>query len=951
MRKLFFLFVCASVSLFAYSQKKPLDHSVYDSWKSVGPSAPGSPLITKDGSFAIYSINVQEGDNKLVITNLNTYEQFTFDRATGAKFTENNAAVTFTIKPFFKDVKIAKQKKKKPEEMPKDTLGIYLTKTKSIKKIPYLKAYKLGKEANDYLAYQTNPPADTSKVKKDSKPSVKKDKDEGSDLFVYKIADGSADTLKYVSDYSFNNEGNKLYFIRKPNSKDSLFKSGLFVYYPAERKTVEIMSLIKKQSVNLPQINDSCGKAAFFAYLDTTKLGKKSVSIYTLDKGSDTPVEAVSYKSKGIPANWRLTDNIANFSKDGKRLFVGTAPVMPERDTTIDMSEKAKLDIWHYNEPYIQPYQLLNLQRDNKRSYLAYVNLENNEGLIQLANEEIPSVVIPNSLSANWGYSNNTEPYEMESQWSSDPHSDIYFINIKDGSSRLFKKSVYFRGFSVSEKVKYLVWFDLADNQYYTYNIETEKQVCISKGLNVDLTDDMHDTPEMTSPYGSGGWMDDDKALLIYDKYDVWRVDPEGILPAVNITNGIGRKENKRFRIVRLEDEMSMMGFRSGGKKTPLNDKSTVYFSVFDFNTKYNGYYSKNLSKKGSVPVALCLEPYTFNQTKKANESKTIVYLKGNFNESQNVWITKDYFKTQKKISDINPQIKDYNWGTVSLYKWKTNNGFESEGILYKPEDFDSTKKYPMIVYFYETHSEGLYNSLSPQPSRSTINIPYFVSNGYLVFTPDIHYTIGHPGQSALDCIVPGVELLCKNSWVDSNNIGIQGQSWGGYQVAFMVTRPDVFKWKAAGAGAPVANMTSAYGGVRWGSGMVRQFQYEDTQSRIGKTLWEGLDLYLENSPLFHADKVQTPLLIMHNDKDDAVPWYQGIEYFTALKRLGKPVWMLQYNDEYHNLRERVNAKDLSIRLQQFFDHFLKGKPMPVWLKSGVPATMKGIDWGFDLVE
>jgi dipeptidyl aminopeptidase/acylaminoacyl peptidase len=295
--------------------------------------------------------------------------------------------------------------------------------------------------------------------------------------------------------------------------------------------------------------------------------------------------------------------------------------------------------------------------------------------------------------------------------------------------------------------------------------------------------------------------------------------------------------------------------------------------------------------------------------------------------------------------------MKDYNWGTVSLYKWKTRNGFESEGILYKPEDFDSTKKYPMLVYFYETHSEGLYNYLAPQPSRSTINIPYFVSNGYLVFTPDIHYTIGHPGQSALDCIVPGVELLCKNSWVDKDNIGIQGQSWGGYQVAYMVTRPEVFKWKAAGAGAPVANMTSAYGGIRWGSGMVRQFQYEDTQSRIGKTLWEGLDLYLENSPLFHADKVQTPLLIMSNDKDDAVPWYQGIEYFTALKRLGKTAWLLQYNDEYHNLRERVSAKDLTIRLQQFFDHYLKGKPMPVWMKTGVPATMKGIDWGFDLTE
>jgi len=238
----------------------------------------------------------------------------------------------------------------------------------------------------------------------------------------------------------------------------------------------------------------------------------------------------------------------------------------------------------------------------------------------------------------------------------------------------------------------------------------------------------------------------------------------------------------------------------------------------------------------------------------------------------------------------------------------------------------------------------------APAPSRSTINIPFFVSNEYIVFVPDIVYQTGHPGKSALDCIVPGVKkLISENSWIDADNIAIQGQSWGGYQVAYMVTQPQVFKWKAAGAGAPVSNMTSAYGGIRWGSGMVRQFQYEHTQSRIGQTLWDGFDLYIENSPLFFADKVETPLLIMHNDKDEAVPWYQGIELFTALRRLGKPVWMLQYNNESHNLGERVNAKDLSIRLEQFFNHFLKGAPMPVWMKTGVPATLKGIDWGLEL--
>lgn len=951
MKKLFTLLLTAIIAVSALAQKKPLDHSVYDSWQSIG-----TPVISKSGNFAFYGINVQEGDNSLVVTNLLTGKTDTFHRGTGASFTDNGEALVFTIKPFFAATKEAKLKKKKPDEMPKDTLAIYITKTGSVKKIPYLKSFKIAEEGNNFVAFTTNPPADTTKPKKDDKnppkPAPKKEKDEGSNLFVYRISDGTIDTLKYITDFNFDTKGERLYFVRKPNSKDSLFKSGLFVYNPILKQSVSILELNSKQSVKLPSFNDSCGKGAFFAFLDTAKASKKDATLFILDKGSDVPKEAINTKNASIPAKFRLSDGFAQFSKDGKRLFFGIAPILPEKDTTIDNSERAKLDIWHYQQPYIQPYQLLNLQRELRKTYQCVMFLDGSNKVVQLANEQIPSVNIPADMTSDWGYSNSSKAYEMESQWSSDPHSDIYLININDGSSKLLKKDGYFRSVSASENGKYLTWFDLKDNNYYSYNVKEDKIVCMTKDMGVILTDEMHDTPEMNSPYGTGGWMDKEKAMFIYDRYDVWRVDPDGITPPINLTDGIGRKEKKTFRIVRLDESTGPMGNRMGGsKRAPLNDKSTVYFSVFDNITKYNGFYLKDLSKKKSVPQQLVLEPRTFANTLKAKNSKSIIYVKHNFNESPNVWFTQDYFKTQKRLSSINPQQNNYNWGTVSLYKWKTRNGFESEGILYKPEDFDSTKKYPMIVYFYETHSENLYSYMSPQPSRSTVNIPYFVSNGYLVFTPDIHYTIGHPGQSALDCIVPGVELLCQNSWVDRDNIGIQGQSWGGYQVAYMVTRPEVFKWKAGGAGAPVANMTSAYGGVRWGSGLVRQFQYEDTQSRIGKNLWDGFDLYIENSPLFHADKVATPLLIMHNDKDDAVPWYQGIEYFAALKRLGKPVWMLQYNDEYHNLRERVNAKDLSIRLQQFFDHFLKGKPMPVWMKNGVPATMKGIDWGFDLTE
>lgn len=254
-----------------------------------------------------------------------------------------------------------------------------------------------------------------------------------------------------------------------------------------------------------------------------------------------------------------------------------------------------------------------------------------------------------------------------------------------------------------------------------------------------------------------------------------------------------------------------------------------------------------------------------------------------------------------------------------------------------------------MILYFYEKLSDGLYKYIAPSLTPSRLNISFFVSRGYLVFTPDISYTIGHPAKSAYDYVVSATKDLMKNKWVDAANVGIQGQSWGGIQVAQLITMTNIYK--AAWAGAPVANMTSAYGGIRWQGGVNRQFQYEKTQSRIGATLWEKPELYIENSPLFHLPNVKTPLVIMANDADGAVPWYQGIELFTGMVRLGKKVWMLTYNGEAHNLVQRKNKKDIQIREQQYFDWLLKGAKPPRWITEGVPAVKKGIDWGLEIDE
>ncbi len=304
------------------------------------------------------------------------------------------------------------------------------------------------------------------------------------------------------------------------------------------------------------------------------------------------------------------------------------------------------------------------------------------------------------------------------------------------------------------------------------------------------------------------------------------------------------------------------------------------------------------------------------------------------FNEFPDLVTSDGTFKELRKVSNANPQKAQLLWGTSELIHFKNADGVALSGSLYKPENFDPNKKYPMMVYIYEKLTQNVNHFVNPAPGTS-INVSYYVSNGYLVLEPDIVYVTGYPGQSALKCVLPAIQSVVDRGFVDEKAIGIQGHSWGGYQIAYMVTQTNRFR--AVAAGAPVVDMISAYDGIRWGTGITRQFQYERTQSRIGGSIWQYPTRFIENSPIFWADRVQTPVMILQNDGDTAVPWYQGLEFFLALRRLGKEVYLFNYNGQPHGLSDRADQKDYTIRLQQYFDHYLKGAPAPDWMEKGVP--------------
>jgi len=348
-------------------------------------------------------------------------------------------------------------------------------------------------------------------------------------------------------------------------------------------------------------------------------------------------------------------------------------------------------------------------------------------------------------------------------------------------------------------------------------------------------------------------------------------------------------------------------------------------------------------------PEQLVREPKRFSRPRKAEDADVLMYTRQDIEEFPNLWVTGMDFSDSQQVSDANPQQDEYNWATSEMTTWRSLDGEVLKGLIHKPENFDPSKKYPMMVTFYERNSNNLHQYHPPTPHRSVIRQTWYASRGYVVFTPDITYQVGYPGESALKDILPGVLHMIDQGYVDAANIGTQGHSWGGYQIAYLVTKTDIFK--AAAGGAPVSNMTSAYGGIRWGSGMSRMFQYEKTQSRLGGSLWEAPLRYIENSPVFWADKVNTPLLMLHNDHDGAVPWEQGIEMFVALRRLGRPAWLVNYNGEPHWPTTYANKVDWNIRMQQFFDHYLMDAPAPVWLEQGVPAVDKGKTLGLELVQ
>jgi dipeptidyl aminopeptidase/acylaminoacyl peptidase len=637
-----------------------------------------------------------------------------------------------------------------------------------------------------------------------------------------------------------------------------------------------------------------------------------------------TGTAAAVSSTAALPAGMHLADNAnISFARNGGTLQFNIAPPPDDTVPTDSLVGKAQFDLWNYKDAQLQPTQKLQVARDRNPTYSAVYQIASRK-LVQLTTDSMPSISL--SDDGKLALASTSVAYNIERMWG-DGGNDVYVLDANAGTRRLIAEKISGTA-QLSVDGKYVIFWD--KGKWHTYNLATSKTVDVTsaaKGVRFD--EETWSTPNEPAPWGIAGWTKGDKSVLIYDRFDIWEIDPAGVKAPVVVTDSVGRRESLTFRIVDLDQN----------DDRAIDPAKPLLLHAFSTVTKGSGFYRDRLNTK-MAPEKIVFADVAYGAPQKARDAEEYLVTKSTFIEFPNLWVGPS-LTSLTKVSDANPWQSEYNWGTAELVTWKSLDGKPLQGILYKPENFDPTKKYPMISYFYEDLSDGL-NNYVPPTGRNVINPTHYVSNGYLVFEPDIYYEIGYPGPSALKSIVPGVQKLLERGYVDPKGLGLQGQSWGGYQAAYIITQSSMFS--AAMAGAPVANMTSAYGGIRWGTGISRTGQYENGQSRIGKNLWDAQSLYIENSPLFWLPRVKTPLFIMSNDADDAVPWYQGIELFVGMRRLGKEAYLIDYNNDVHNPASRANQKDIAMRMQQFFDNKLMGKPAPDWMVKGIPAKDKGKD-------
>ncbi len=938
------LFLLGISLLQGQPSKRPLTHSDFDGFRSIS-----GQKISPDGRYVAYGWFPQEGDGEVIIRDVAAGTEIreaagerpqplppdpeaaeaapAVQRTSTIQFTADSQWVVFTTFPSRADLDAARRARKKPEEMPKPGLDLIDLRPKSVQRVSGVKNFQLAREASDYVVYhrELSVAAETARTGQDDSgedqarrgaPSGSTTANLGSPLVLRRLSDGAERSFADATEYTFTSDGRSLVYAVTTKSAD--LTNGVFALTVSASGDPAPLTTGKGKYSRLTWDEKQKRLAVLSERADAADPAAK-VKLHTWDRQSATaaPLDiGLLNDGQAISTKGALT-----FSRDGERLFFGTAePPKPPKENGEALAGKAGFDLWHYQDDHIQPMQKSRAATERNRTYRAVYHFATKRA-VPLADATMADLNL--SEDGRYAFGSDDRAYRRAVEYDR-RYADIAIVNTATGERMpLAKKQA--GALSWSHLGNAAVSFDGKD--WIAVHVPSGSRVNLTGSIPVKFYNEDDDHPDTPPAYGLAGWLSDGASVLLYDRYDIWQVDLDG-RRTVNVTDGLGRAEGIQFRAVRLTGDPGERGF---------DPAKPLLLRAERLATRETGFYRDYLGRPVK-PEPLVMAARNYTSPVKAERADKILFTTSRFDEFPDLFVADSDLKNIQKVSDGGKQLAPFSWGKAELVSFRSLDGVSLKGTLYKPEGFDPSKKYPLIVYIYERLSQGLHNFVAPAPGHS-INVSYYVSNGYMVLQPDIAYRVGYPGPSALQCVLPAIDAVVAQGGVDESRIGIQGHSWGGYQIAYMLGQTKRFR--AAEAGAPVANMFSAYNGIRWGPGLPRQFQYERTQSRIGGTPWQYPLRYLENSPIFQADKVTTPLLMLHNDADDAVPWYQGIEYFLALRRLEKEVYFFSYNGEPHGIRRRVNQKDYARRMQEFFDHHLKGAAKPEWMERGIPFLEK----------
>ncbi|HET8864790.1 MAG TPA: prolyl oligopeptidase family serine peptidase [Gracilimonas sp.] len=870
----------------------------------------GSIELSENGNWVVYEVWPDYGDGKVEVKSTNGRNSYSIELGASPGITPNGAWVAA-----FRKVPLAEQLKE-GNDKPQQGLSLLATNSGEITEFDSVRAFRFSENGSWLAVHHMQ-----SKKVEDLKSRNKK---LGTKLLLKNLSSGDVYDIPFVREVAFDSLSNYLAY-SVVDTSDSM--NGLYLFDLNSEETRLIDAAESGFYTNLTWDHD-LQKLAFTKATYDTSFVESDASIHIWNAGNNELVTLLN-SDEGNEGFTLRSNNRLTFTNDGNRLFFGfmdaeMADVESKKENEdeeeIDIydieeiTDDRGLDIWHGDDPLIKTHEKNTWNSRKNHLYTAVYHFDRNEW-VQLADHEMPDVSVVHNPDLALG--SDDTPYMKERTWDG-TYRDYYTVDLTTGERKQFLE--HFGGWvNLSPEGKFAVYYH--DKHWYLMDTESGETQNLTEDIEVPFYNEDHDYPSDVPGYGVAGWIENDAAVMIYDKYDIWRFETS-TGNSRNITDGEGREAKRIFRI----EEMNKDWGEAFGSNEEL-----LLTSYHDIDKNF-GFYSAQANRSGVSRLLEEDKKFTFVQ--KAEDANTVLYKREAYDEFPNIWVANNWrFDRTSKLTHMHEDLKEkWNWGSAELIDWLSLDGKFIQGVVIKPDNYDPNKRYPIMTYYYRFFTDRLHDFNEPKTNHRPVFAQY-VSDEYVVFLPDIRFEVGRPGFSATKSLVPGIHKLIEMGIADADKLGLHGHSWSGYQTAFMVTQTDIFD--AAVSGAPVSNMTSAYSGIRWGSGMARQFQYEKTQSRIGKTLVEAPLVYIENSPVFYADKINTPMLIMHGDDDGAVPWEQSIEMYLAMRRYNKDVIFLQYHDEPHHPQRIENRLDYTIRMKEYFDYYLKGEGEPEWIIEG----------------